>query len=207
MFLCPLEGTEIRPVQTLGGERTNMVYYSGHRIADRYRLGPVDQGWRVIATALDAEHKIGPGDQGLESRGGSYGYAAGVALDAAVEWAQTPGPDGEAPISDPLVRARLAEAALEVELATITPGPMGRIVSSESCIRVADDLIDVVGPAGLLAHGEPGAIGDGWLEYAHRYAQGTAIYGGSTEIHRNIVAERILGLPRSTPSSRRVDAD
>jgi hypothetical protein len=51
-----------------------------------------------------------------------------------------------------------------------------------------------------------GAVGDGWLEYAHRFAQGTATYGGTTEVFRNIVAERFLGLPRSSPAAAKPPA-
>ena len=130
-----------------------------------------------------------------------YGSSSATTLGVALEWARTPGPDGRRPIDDPLVRHRLAQAALEVEVATTSTGPGGRVISSEVAIRVNEDLIDLVGPRGLLAPGEEGAIGGGWLEYAHRFAQGTATYGGTTEVFRNIVAERFLGLPRSAPAS------
>jgi alkylation response protein AidB-like acyl-CoA dehydrogenase len=119
----------------------------------------------------------------------------------AVEWARTAGPDGCRPIDDPIVRHRLARAALDVEVASISAGPPGRVISSEVAIRVNEDLIDLVGPRGLLPRSSEGAIGDGWLEYAHRFAQGTATYGGTTEVFRNIIAERLLGLPRSAPAS------
>jgi alkylation response protein AidB-like acyl-CoA dehydrogenase len=83
----------------------------------------------------------------------------------------------------------------------MTPGPMGRIVGVELFIRDAVEMLDLVGPAGLLPRGERGAVAEGWFEYAHRFAQGTAIYGGTTDVHRNIIAEHFLGLPRSRPSS------
>lgn len=200
MFLCPLDGVEIQAVHTLGGERTNMVFFDELRIPDRYRLGEVDHGWGVLMGPLNAEH--GMGDHGgpvVEHRGGMYGGACVPALDVAVEWARKPGPDGRRPIDDRVTRRRLARIALGLEAMTAAPGPMGRIVSAETFLRSAADLIDVVGPAGVLPHGAPGAIGDGWLEYCHRFAQGTVTYGGTTEVHRNIIAERMLGLPRSSP--------
>ena len=135
-----------------------------------------------------------------------YGSSAAAALEVALQWARSPGPDGRQPIHDPLVRQRLAQAALEVEVAANSTGPAGRVISSEVAIRVNEDLIDLVGPRGLLARGEEGAIGGGWLEYAHRFAQGTATYGGTTEVFRNIVAERFLGLPRSAPGSAKPPA-
>jgi 3-oxocholest-4-en-26-oyl-CoA dehydrogenase alpha subunit len=206
MFLCPLDDAEIRPIHTLGGERTNMVFYDSIRVADRYRLGPVNQGWMVLLGPLNAEHALGDGAGAviLEEPGGMYGSSAATALNVAVEWARTVGPDGCRPIDDPVVRQRLARAALDVEAATISAGPAGRVISSEVAIRVNEDLIDLVGPRGLLPRGTPEAIGDGWLEYAHRFAQGTATYGGTTEVFRNIIAERFLGLPRSTVASTKV---
>jgi 3-oxocholest-4-en-26-oyl-CoA dehydrogenase alpha subunit len=208
MFLCPLDDAEIRPVHTLGGERTNMVFYDSIRIADRYRLGPENQGWTVLLGPLNAEHALGNGAGvvTLEEPGGMYGRSAATALNVAVEWARTPGPDGCRPIDDPIVRQRLARAALDVEVASISAGPAGRVISSDVAIRVNEDLMDLVGPRGLLPRGVEGAIGDGWLEYAHRFAQGTATYGGTTEVFRNIIAERVLGLPRRAPASARPPA-
>jgi alkylation response protein AidB-like acyl-CoA dehydrogenase len=200
MFLCPLDGVEIQAVHTLGGERTNMVFFDEYRIPDYYRLGEVDAGWGVLMGPLNDEH--GMGDRSgptLEHRGGMYGGGNVDALQIVVDWASQPDPDGDRPIDDPLVRRRLARVALDLEAMTVAPGPMSRILSAEFFIRDAADMMDLVGPAGLLPHGEIGAIGDGWLEYCHRFAQGTATYGGTTDIHRNIIAERMLGLPRSSP--------
>lgn len=200
MFLCPLEGVEIQAVHTLGGERTNMVFFDELRISDHYRLGEVEQGWSVLMGPLNAEHGMGERTGPvIETRGGMYGGVNVDALRVAIEWAEQPDADGSRPIDDPFVRRRLARVALDLEAMTAAPGPMGRIVSSEYLIRDSNDLIDLVGPAGLLPHGTEGAIGDGWLEYCHRFAQGTATYGGTTDVHRNIIAERMLGLPRSTP--------
>ena len=200
MFLCPLDGVEIQAVHTLGGERTNMVFFDGLRISDHYRLGEVDRGWGVLMGPLNAEHGMGTrSGPVLEARGGMYGGKNVDALDVAVAWAETPGPDGARPMDDPIVRRRLARVALDLEAMTAAPGPMSRILSAEYFIRDAADLLDMVGPNGLLPHGEEGAVGDGWLEYCHRFAQGTATYGGTTDVHRNIIAERMLGLPRSSP--------
>jgi alkylation response protein AidB-like acyl-CoA dehydrogenase len=58
MFLVPLDtpGIEIQPVETISDERTNVTYYNGVRVPDRYRVGGIDQGWSVLAHALDLEH-------------------------------------------------------------------------------------------------------------------------------------------------------
>jgi alkylation response protein AidB-like acyl-CoA dehydrogenase len=207
MFLVPLDspGVDIGPVHTLGGERTNMVYFDGVRVADRYRLGEVDDGWRVVTGPLNAEHGMDEtGPTPLEESAGENRLYLDVyleALDRLEEWACAPGPDGARPAADPLVRRRLARIAANVELAKMTPGPMGRIVGVELFIQDAVEMLDLVGPPGLLSRGEDGAVADGWFEYAHRFAQGTAIYGGTTDVHRNIIAEHFLGMPRSRPSA------
>ena len=203
MFLCPLDRATVQPVGTLGGERTNMVFFDDHRISDHYRLGDVDGGWAVLMGPLDAEH--GFGDRAtppLEHRGGLYGRPNVDALRIAAAWASAPGRDGRRPINDAITRRRLARMALNVEAMSVAPGPMGRILSADLFIRNGADLMDLLGAESLLPHGAPGAVGDGWIEYCHRFAQGTSTYGGTTELHRNIIAERILGLPRSTPTER-----
>jgi 3-oxocholest-4-en-26-oyl-CoA dehydrogenase alpha subunit len=206
MFLVPLDtpGVEIGPVHTLGGERTNMVYFDDVRVPDRYRLGEVDDGWRVVTGPLNAEHGMDEtGPMPLEEASGENGLYMEVyveAFDRLERWASAEGPDGRRPIEDPIVRRRLARIATDIELAKMTPGPMGRIVGVEAFIRDAVEMLDLVGPAGLLKRGEEGAVADGWFEYAHRFAQGTAIYGGTTDVHRNIIAEHFLGMPKSRSS-------
>jgi alkylation response protein AidB-like acyl-CoA dehydrogenase len=100
-------------------------------------------------------------------------------------------------IDDPLVRERLAQVALNAEVASLPGGPMSKVATAEALIRNAADLMDLFGPAGILPAGEDGAVCDGDVEFLHRFAQGTAIYGGSVEIFHNMLAERVLGLPRA----------
>jgi alkylation response protein AidB-like acyl-CoA dehydrogenase len=202
MFLVPLHtpGVEISPIRTFSGERTNMVFYSDVRIADRYRLGGVNEGWSVLHGPLDAEHSVGTDSaSGLDdlSIGVSFVHALENALDAALSWANTSTlPDGTHPIDSPLVRYRLGKVAVDIEAALSTPGPMGRVKGSDALVRGAADLLDLVGPAALLPHGADGAVGGGDIDFAHRYAQGTATYGGTVEVFRTIIAQHVLGLPR-----------
>ena len=73
MFLIPLTlpGVEISGIYTFSGERTNFVFYDNVRLPDRYRLGPVDQGWMVLNGPLSAEH--GMGDRARRSRPAAWG--------------------------------------------------------------------------------------------------------------------------------------
>jgi alkylation response protein AidB-like acyl-CoA dehydrogenase len=206
MFLVPTDtpGIEIRPLRTIGGERTNVVYYEDVRISDRYRLGPVDGGWQVLLGPLGAEHgegrasrQIGPApNTGTLALRPFHG-----AFQAAVAWAQTPGEDGSRPLDDPIIRDRLARVGIELEIAADTPDPFGRVYAANSCVRNSAELLNIVGPGAVVAHDEDGAVEDGMFEFAHRWAQGTPIYGGTVEVFKNIIAQHVLGLPRQLPAS------
>jgi alkylation response protein AidB-like acyl-CoA dehydrogenase len=104
--------------------------------------------------------------------------------------------DGSRPIDDRMVRYRLGSVAMHMEAGFATPGPMGRVKGSEALARGAAELMDLVGPASLLSEGSPGAEATGAIEFAHRFAQGTATYGGTVEVFRQIIAQHVLGLPR-----------
>jgi alkylation response protein AidB-like acyl-CoA dehydrogenase len=206
MFLVPLDlpGVEIQAIRTFGGERTNIVYYDDVRVPDRYRIGEPNDGWNVLQGPLNEEHSISA-RSGLDdlSVGHDFLRALEPALAAAGTWAATPGPDGTRPADDPTVLMRLGRVATDLEAGICTPGPQGRVKGSEVLIAAAADLIDLVGPLGLLDHNAPGTLGGGAIDFAHRYAQGTATYAGTVEVFRNIIAQHVLGLPRPTyPGSK-----
>jgi alkylation response protein AidB-like acyl-CoA dehydrogenase len=209
MFLVPLRhpGVEVQGIATLGGERTNFVYFDDVRISDSHRLGPVDQGWQVASGALAAEHGMGDReDEELDERAADLVAALGktrgwrdefdTLLRAAERWAATPRADGSSPADDPATRLRLARLALKHAVADVTPSPYVRVIASDLMLEAAADLIALAGPTGLLGGDADGAPADGVIEWAHRFAQGTSIYGGTTDIQRNLIAEHILGLPR-----------
>lgn len=201
MFLCPLDapGVEIAGIRTLGGERTNIVYFDEVVIDDGWRVGPVDGGWAVLQAPLAAdqgERKTSP----VVLEDARYHSELGEALRAAVEWACSAHSGAGRPIDDPSVRARLARVEVDLEVAAVAPaGQYAKVTSSELLIRDAADLVDLVGPDAIPTRRQPGAAGDGAIEYAHRFSPGTAIYSGTNDIHRTIIAERRLGLPRSRP--------
>jgi alkylation response protein AidB-like acyl-CoA dehydrogenase len=212
LFLVPLEqpGIERSGIATIGGERTNFIYFDEARVPDTHRLGPVDQGWQVASGALAAEHGMSAEHGGFEraptADADIVRSLAGVGdwqgvlrrvLDAVVAWARTTSDHEDRPlIDDPVVRRRLARVALDIEVAEATPEPFARVVASDVLIRDTAELVDLCGPAGLIPSGEPGSAADGLVEWAHRFAQGTSIYGGTTDIQRNLIAEQFLGLPR-----------
>ena len=212
LFLAKLDqpGVERQGIDTLGGERTNFIYFDEAVIPDSHRLGPIDQGWQVASGALAAEHGMDAEHGGFERKrtadaeimnalGGSGGWSEvlEVALDATVVWARTMTlDDGTRAIDDPLVRARLARIVVDNAVIDVTPSPFNRVISSDLLIRGTADLIDLCGAAGLLGDSDPASAGQNTIEWSHRFAQGTSIYGGTTDIQRNLIAEHFMGLPR-----------
>jgi alkylation response protein AidB-like acyl-CoA dehydrogenase len=208
MFLVPLSapGIEIQAIRTYGNERTNVVFYSDVRISDRYRLGGVNAGWSVLHGPLDEEHSIGGEARDLDDASVSRPFLRELeyALDGAAEWAKaTIRPDGSHPADDPSVRMRLGKVAAELEAGLSATGPAGRVLGSEALIHGGAELADLVGPEALLPAGAEGAVAGGAIDYAHRYAQGTATYGGTVEVFRNIIAQHVLGLPQLNLPGRR----
>jgi alkylation response protein AidB-like acyl-CoA dehydrogenase len=201
LFIVPLDlpGYEVREVKTLGAERTNITFYTGMRVHDRYRIGEVNGGARVMAAALT-----------MEQSGGDFFVAALQAmLKHAVGWAKTPSFNGTSPIDDPRVRARLAAAQTRVAVADLLDrrclwagvekvsqkfyGPMAKLFASEALVTCSTDLIELTAPQSLLQ----GMTDLGAIELESRKAVQATIYGGTSEVQRSIIAETALGLPRT----------
>ncbi|SDH62458.1 acyl-CoA dehydrogenase family protein [Pseudonocardia oroxyli] len=204
MFLVPLDlpGVEIQPIMTYGGERTNAVFFGDVRVSDDQRLGEVNDGWTVLRGPLDKEHSLGPGRDVLEDLSSLRQYLRPLetALDVAVAWARdSTKPDGSGPLADAAVLERLGRAATEIELAVCTPGPLGRVKIGDVMIEQSAQLMDLVGTEALISAGADGALGhEGDIDFTHRFAQGTTIYGGTVEVFRNIIAQHDLHLPRAS---------
>jgi 3-oxocholest-4-en-26-oyl-CoA dehydrogenase alpha subunit len=82
-------------------------------------------------------------------------------------------------------------------------GPMAKVAASEAYARMAADLTEAVGIAGLISQGHEDGFEGEVRDWAHRGSQATTIAGGTTEIFKNILPESALGLPRQLPVSRR----
>jgi alkylation response protein AidB-like acyl-CoA dehydrogenase len=200
MFLVPLDlpGIEIQALHTISDERTNVTYYSGVRVADRYRIGEVDGGWSVLGYALQLEHGAG-----------TYHLDQHDLLRGAIDWARTTQRDGRSALEDPHVRERLARVATHMEAGRVlghralwnaiagiqdpAAGPMAKFFATDHYIRDSAELVDLCAPDSLLC----GAAGASATEFAYRHSTATSIYGGSSEIMRSLVAESSLGMPKS----------
>lgn len=204
MFVVPMDqpGISFTPVHTMGGERTNITYYDDVQVDDRYRVGEVDGGWKVMMTALV-----------FERNSAWYGELVRL-LDHGLGWVRTvESPDGGPMIDDPLVRERLARIAIGNEVSNLlgwraawmaanhdlpgTEGSMAKLFTTEHYQWAGNELIDALGAEGLRRHGDDTTgPDDGWIEAIYRHCQVTTIYGGTSEVCRGVIAQRGLGLPR-----------
>jgi hypothetical protein len=204
LFLIPMNhpGFTIRPIWTIGDERTNEVFFDGVFVPDDYVVGQLNAGFTYISEALDLERfammPVGP----LEEK-----------VKALVGWAREALRDGAPVRQDPVVRSRLARAVTELEVArmlqrrVISAALRDRVPTLEASEyklymnecgkRVANTALDLMGPEGALRAGEEGAPLGGRFERSYRYTVVDTIGGGTSEIQKNIIAGRGLGLPRS----------
>jgi 3-oxocholest-4-en-26-oyl-CoA dehydrogenase alpha subunit len=203
MFLVPMDqpGVEVQGVVTMSGERTNISFYNHVAVSDAWRIGEVDGGWATMGVALGLEH------------GSAFGPALARLLGAAEHWAQDATDlDGRPRIEDPDVREVLGRTATSMEVSRLlqrrtawaavagadvpAAGPIAKLLSSEALERRAEEMVDVMGPDALRSYFEPTAPVNGLVEYLLRFSLGTTIYAGTSEVHRNMIAQRALGLPR-----------
>ncbi len=203
-FLVPMRqtGVEVQAVYTLSGERTNLTFYTDVRVDDRMRIGEVDGGWDVMTVGLTFE------------RSGALGGESIRLIYEMEHWALTTTDSGGRPrADDQSVRARLGRAAAESEVTTLlsrrsawvqatgglpgVEGSMAKLFASEALTRQGADFMDMLGPDGIRSAGDPAAVDCGAAEYALRFALGATTYGGTSEVQRNIIAQRGLGLPRA----------
>ena len=201
MFLVPLAspGVEIQPLRTVDGDRTNITYYSDVRVDDKYRIGEVNGGWRVLREALNDEHgTVEREADGLDKVAAMTEHA--VLLAEAVDKVAALVTD------DDSVQYRLGRCIARIEAAMSTPDMFGRVANAQTMRDVTPDLMDILGAASSLPVDTDGAVDDGGAEYVFRLAGPTGIYGGTLEVFRNMIAQHALGLgkPNYSPPAKKM---
>ena len=201
-------GVEVRPLRQMTGEAEfNEVFLTGVRVPDRERLGDVGEGWRVsITTLMNERVSIGGA---IPPRGG------GLIREALRAWERQPD-------KDPVYRDRLAGLWIDAEVLRLTnirsaqlrsrgtPGPegsIGKALSAEHNKAVMEFVVDVMGAQGTLyssfdmVRPSGSAVFDcpqkGFLRM-----RANSIEGGTTEVMKNILGERVLGLPGDVRTDR-----
>ncbi len=197
-LLVPLDqpGVEIRPiVQLTGTSEFNEVFFDGARTHASHVVGAPGDGWRVAMATLGFE-------RGVSTLGQQVGFRR--ELEAVIALAKRNGA-----AADPLIRDRIARAWTGLEtirfnalrmlgaVAAGAPGPeasIGKIFWATWHRELGELAMDVCGAGGMLADGEPYDLTD-W-QRLYLFSRSDTIYAGSNEIQRNIIAERVLGLPK-----------
>jgi alkylation response protein AidB-like acyl-CoA dehydrogenase len=189
-------GVTVRPIRQMsGGSSFNEVFFTDVRIPDSQRLGEIGEGWMVALTTLGFERGSSGSGRGASTVGGSFERLLGVA-----RWLESDG--------DPLVRQRLADVyaherlrefvaarALASAVGGGPPGPyasIGKLLWTQSMTRIGEVAAELLGPRLTADTGEWGTFA--WTKQVLG-APGYRIAGGSDEIQRDIIGNRVLGLP------------
>jgi 3-oxocholest-4-en-26-oyl-CoA dehydrogenase alpha subunit len=209
LFLVPLDhpGITINGIWTMGDERTNEVFFDDVFVPDEYVVGEVNHGFQYISEALDLERFTMFTFSPIKQR-----------LDVLTEHVRTATLDGEPLRDDPVIRRRLAELHTEAEVARVlglrvvaasiasheqggppptTESSEYKLFATEYSKRLADASMDLGGPGAQLRVKTEEAPMAGRAESTYRYTVIDTIGGGASEIQKNIIARRKLGLPKN----------
>ncbi|MCU1497332.1 MAG: acyl-CoA dehydrogenase domain protein [Acidimicrobiales bacterium] len=215
LMLVPLDqpGITINKIDTMGGvpmgdERTNEVFLDDVFVPDEYVVGDVNSGFQYISQALDLERFTMFTFAPIKQR-----------LDVLCDHIRTETRDGEPLKDDPVIRQRIAQLATEAEVARVmglrvvaasmkadrvpgTPPPTVessgyKLFATEFSRRLADASMDLGAPGTQLRVKTADAPMEGRPESTYRYTVIDTIGGGSSEIQKNVIARRGLGLPKN----------
>ncbi|MFP6640493.1 MAG: acyl-CoA dehydrogenase family protein, partial [Myxococcota bacterium] len=205
LFLIPMnhEGLEVQSLPTIGKDTTNQVFFENVFVPDDYLVGERGKGFGYISEALDLERftmfTISP----IEDRS-----------NLLVKWVKEATRDDEPLSQDPNVRRTIAHIVTDTQVAkalskrflssAMAGGKPPTVQSSEYKLftttlsqRVCKDALDLTGAAGQIREGQDDAPLRGRFEGAYRATLNETVGGGSSEIQKNIIARRKLGLPKN----------
>jgi len=209
LMLVPLDqpGVTIKPIWTMGDERTNEVFIEDVFVSAEYVVGDVNHGFQYISQALDLERFTMFTFSPIAQR-----------LDLLCDYVKTTERDGRPLREDPVVRSRLARLVTEAEVARVlglrvvaasmkaekTKGAPPTVESSQYKLfatefsrRLANASMDIGGPGSQLRVKTKDAPMEGRAESTYRYTVIDTIGGGTSEVQKNIIARRALGLPKN----------
>lgn len=202
VFLIPMDhpGLTVHEIKTMGDHRTNAVYFDNVEIPHDRLVGEENKGWIYVCEALDFERFTFFTVNPIITK-----FAA--LLDLLKDTRR----NGAALTSDPLIKREIARLAADVEAAkmlqrrVIAAASKGAVPAVEAAMyklfstqlgqRLANFALDALGAEGLLSHGVTDTPANGKWEHSYRATVLDTIGGGSSEVQKNIIARRGLGLP------------
>jgi alkylation response protein AidB-like acyl-CoA dehydrogenase len=199
-----LPGVEVRPIRQMSGDAEfNELFLENVRVPEDMLVGKEGQGWEIALTTLMFERVMG--DAFIAG-----GYVRNI--KNLIKMAGKAKRSGQPVIEDPIFRQQLAKRYTEVmalkyhglrslsqQIKGGVPGPegsIGKLLWSESFQKYAETAMDMQGPYSQIMRGTSRAIDDGAWQYLLLRSRGATIEAGTSEIQRNIIAERVLGLPK-----------
>src|SRR3954463_12675339 len=193
-------GIDIRPIRDIAGEEMFCeVFFDGARVPKAYRLGGEGEGWTVAMGTLGSE------------RVGTAGLAIGMRadLDSMVNLARSANPGA---LDDPDIRSRIADAHIRIEYTKLLnyralskilrneknwpEVPLAKLQWSYLAQTLAELAVDLLGPSALPQRGQPGAVDNGSWNRLYVFQRYTSIGAGTTEVQKNIIADRALKMGR-----------
>jgi hypothetical protein len=207
LFLIPMKhpGIEVQEIPTIGDERTNAVYFNDVWVSDEYRVGQLNRGFQYISEALDLE------------RFTMFTYAPIRArIEILVDYVRSESQDGRPLREDAIVRQKIAQLVTQGEVARCLglkfvaassasaggkpptiEASMYKLFATSLSQRVANASMDLGGPGSQLRVRTEDAPMRGRAESTYRYTVIDTVGGGGSEIQKNIIARRGLGLPKN----------
>jgi alkylation response protein AidB-like acyl-CoA dehydrogenase len=197
-------GVGVKPLRQITGDAEfNEVFFDNVRVPRANLVGELNNGWNVAITILMFERLNTASLLEIQTK---------IALDELIDTARRTLRNGRPAAEDPLIRQKLAQIYTAVEILRLStyrsitryqsgqpPGPEGSIDKlfwSETAQRLFEVAMQILGPHGQLVKGSKWAVDSGHWPYQYLRSRADTIAGGTSEILRNIIGERVLGLPK-----------
>jgi len=216
-FVVPIrsalgKGVSVRPLIKITGETGfNEVIFEDLEVDDGYRLDELGKGWQVAMTTL--LHERGAGELQTPRAGGLKSKATHATNTSnLIELARTARRDGKPAAADPLLRDRIMQQVIRegglqqnqrrARVPALLDHPMrlllqNKLLASEIAQDTASLAVEVAGASASLYMGDDNAPADGQWPLSYMNSYGMTIAAGTSEVQRNILGERVLGLPKS----------
>ena len=216
-FDCKSPGFSRRPLKQMSFDAEfGEMFFDNLRVPHENMLGELNRGWYVAMATLAAERgggaTAGSGGGMMAAAGGARGRMALYGVSSIIELARETKRYGKAVWDDPVFRQKIAQIAIEVEAASASGQRMmarrrkGQLIdemvsitknwNAEMRQRRGDMVMEIIGAYSQLIRDSKYAVNDGTWVYDMLRSRGATIEMGTSEINRNIIAERVLGLPR-----------